>query len=337
MRCPKLNELPEPPEGKMGWPWTEESRPLLPSMPDGKEWPRITIVTPSFNQGAFIEETLRSVLLQGYPNLEYIVMDGGSTDTSVEIIKKYSPWISCWVSEPDSGQSDAINRGLQAGSGLFATWINSDDLLCKNALVEHVTQNGCDSHTVYVGICLYVDRNGEIFSSHRGRVYSLEDLVRIRTVWRSGGHIVQPEVLFPRELALAVGGLNPNNHRTMDYELWGKLLLSGATFCYTDVCFGMFREHPDQKTQNVLEQTRSLLDTAAKLVGQAGSLSEATKSTILADLQAYGDAYERQYWAGTGRLARLPLPRELIALLRSAKATLGTTAKSLFSTIRQEL
>ena len=110
----------------------------LPSQTaEGHPWPRISVVTPSFNQGEFIEETIRSILLQGYPNLEYIVMDGGSTDNSVEIIKKYSPWLSYWISEPDAGQSDAINRGLKQASGDFATWINSDDLLCKNALVGH--------------------------------------------------------------------------------------------------------------------------------------------------------------------------------------------------------
>src|SRR6266545_7078787 len=146
MPCPKLNDLPEPPKCKICLPWTEESKQL----PVG-QWPRVTIVTPSFNQGNFLEATIRSVLLQGYPDLEYIVMDGGSTDNSVEIIEKYSSWLSYWVSEPDSGQSDAINRGLKRASGDFATWINSDDMLCKNALVDHASQVGFDATTIYVG------------------------------------------------------------------------------------------------------------------------------------------------------------------------------------------
>ena len=145
MQCPTLSELPPPPSGKTGWPWTEESRRLPNQMPSGCPWPRISVVTPSFNQGKFIEETIRSVLLQGYPNLEYLMIDGGSTDNSVEIIKKYSPWLTYWVSEPDDGQSDAINRGLKMSSGDFATWINSDDLLCKNALVEHASRIGFDA------------------------------------------------------------------------------------------------------------------------------------------------------------------------------------------------
>jgi glycosyltransferase involved in cell wall biosynthesis len=323
MRCPRLDELPPSPPGKTGWPWTEESTPLQLVMADGQDWPRISIVTPSFNQGRFIEETIRSVLLQGYPNLEYLINDGGSTDNSVEIIKKYSPWLTYWVSEPDGGQSNAINRGLMMGSGTFATWINSDDMLCKNALVDHATRVGFAENTVYVGICNYIDATGKVLSSHQGNVYSLEDLVRIREVWRSDpqrGHIVQPEVLFPRELALSVGGLNRDNHRTMDYELWGRLLLAGAKFRYTGVHFGMFREHPYQKTQNVLQQNRSLFETAAKLVAQADSFSEVTKSVIRADLKAYADECNVQYWAGTGRLARLPLPRGFVTWLRSIKS-----------------
>ena len=110
-----ISQLPPPPPDRTGWPWTEES-PRLPShMPDGSKWPKISIVTPSYNQGKFIEKTIRSVLLQNYTNLEYIIMDGGSTDESVEIIKKYKPWLTHWGSEKDEGQSDAINRGFKVG------------------------------------------------------------------------------------------------------------------------------------------------------------------------------------------------------------------------------
>ena len=312
MQCPTLSELPTPAPGKTGWPWTEESRRLPSQTAEGHPWPRISVVTPSFNQGDFIEETIRSILLQGYPNLEYIVMDGGSTDNSVEIIKKYSPWLTYWVSERDNGQSDAINRGLKTASGDFATWINSDDLLCKNALVDHASQVGFEARTVYVGFCVYIDKNGKPISSHRGRVYSLEDLLRIGTVWRSQvhrGHIVQPEVLFPRELALSVGGLNTDNHFTMDYEFWGKLLLGGARFQYTEIPFGIFREHANQKIHDMLRQTRSLIETAAQLAQQAGALSEETKKEILADLRGYLKEYETDYWKGSGRLAKLGLPR----------------------------
>jgi len=277
------------------------------------------MITPSFNQGEFIEETIRSVLLQGYPDLEYLILDGGSTDNSVEIIKKYSTWLTYWVSEPDSGQSDAINRGLRKATGEFVAWINSDDMLCQNALVDHMSRYGVTPGTAYVGVCIYVDATGRVLSSHQGNVHSLEDLVRIRTVWRLGGHqghIVQPEVLFPRELALSIGGLNTDNHFTMDYELWGKLFLAGAKFQYTNIPFGMFREHRNQKIHDMQRQTRSLVDTATKLVLQADCISEAAKKEILADLRDYRVVSEKNHWKGTGRLAKLGLPRPLVRQLR---------------------
>src|SRR5688572_1860787 len=191
--CVTLDELPEPPSGKSGWPWTEESGRLPNQGLEGDRWSRVSVITPSFNQGRFIEETIRSILLQGYPNLEYFIMDGGSTDGSVEIIQKYSPWLSYWVSQNDNGQSDAINQGLRLASGDFATWVNSDDLLAKNALLEHASRIGFALDTVYVGNCTYIDETGKVLSLHRGRVQVFEDLLGIKTVWNAGGHIVQPE------------------------------------------------------------------------------------------------------------------------------------------------
>ena len=96
--------------------------------------PRISIVTPSFNQGQFLEETIRSVLEQGYPNLEYMVIDGGSTDGSIEIIRKYEKRLAYWTSEPDRGQADAINKGWRRATGEILAYLNSDDTYCPNAL-----------------------------------------------------------------------------------------------------------------------------------------------------------------------------------------------------------
>jgi glycosyltransferase involved in cell wall biosynthesis len=138
MRCPTLSELPPPPSGKTGWPWTQASPQLPDQMPDGAEWTKISIVTPNYNYGRFIEETIRSVLLQGYPNLEYIVIDGDSTDESVEIIKKYEPWLTYWVSEKDKGQANAINRGINLATGEWFNWLNSDDILLPNAFLTLV-------------------------------------------------------------------------------------------------------------------------------------------------------------------------------------------------------
>jgi glycosyltransferase involved in cell wall biosynthesis len=326
MQCPTLSDLPKPPSGRTGWPWTEESNRLPSRGPEGGSWPRLSVITPSFNQGQFIEETIRSILLQGYPNLEYFLMDGGSTDGSVEIIEKYSPWLSYWVSQSDHGQSDAINRGLMLASGDFATWINSDDLLSKNALVEHASRIGFAPDTVYVGNCFYIDKTGKVLSLYRGTVQSLEDLVRVKTIWFAGGHIVQPEVMFPRELYLTVGGLDCNMHFAMDFDLWGKFFLAGASFQYTDIPFGMFRRHPDQKANNGLRVAESVLSTATQLARVAGFFSEETRKEILADLKAYKKQYPKDYWRGTGRLAKIGLPSIIVNPIRRVRAKLQKDA-----------
>ena len=146
-----LPALPPPPAGKTGWPWTEVGDPRSGvrgrRTEDGPQtsetWPRLTVVTPSFNQGRFLEATIRSVLLQGYPNLEYMVIDGGSTDESVEVIRKYEPWLTYWVSEKDQGQAHAINKGMVRSTGEILAYLNSDDIYDEGALRrvgEHFVQ-----------------------------------------------------------------------------------------------------------------------------------------------------------------------------------------------------
>lgn len=125
-----LRQLPAPATSKTGWPWSEESSPLIYS--DTIIWPKLTIVVPSFNQSGFIEETIRSILLQNYPNLELVVMDGGSTDDTKKVLIKYSSWISYWKCEKDSGQGNAINLGFSIASGDYYAWINSDDYYLKD-------------------------------------------------------------------------------------------------------------------------------------------------------------------------------------------------------------
>lgn len=123
-----LNSLPSSPLGKHGWPWTVAPEKCTELTPSGKLWPKISIVTPSYNQGQFLEATICSILGQNYPNLEYIVIDGGSTDNSVEIIKKYERHLAYWVSEKDAGQYDAINKGFARSTGEIMAWLNSDDM-----------------------------------------------------------------------------------------------------------------------------------------------------------------------------------------------------------------
>jgi len=121
---------------KLSWMW--QSHPTLwPEFsPTGQKWPKLSIITPSYNQGNFLEETIRSVLYQGYPNLEYIIIDGGSSDNSIEIIKKYEHQIAYWVSEKDRGQSHAVNKGLEVATGDYVGWINSDDVYTKRCFSD---------------------------------------------------------------------------------------------------------------------------------------------------------------------------------------------------------
>ena len=133
--CGLFAQLPPPPAGRTGWPWTEEtSSDRYATLPASGQWPKLSIVCPSFRQGGFIEETLRSVLLQNYPALEFIVIDGGSNDETVPILKKYAPWLAHWESEPDRGQSHALNKGFTRATGDLFGWINSDDYYQPGAL-----------------------------------------------------------------------------------------------------------------------------------------------------------------------------------------------------------
>lgn len=161
MRCPTLAELPPPPPDKTGWPWTEETASLPETMPDGSPWPRISIVTPSYNQGQFIEETIRSALLQGYPNLEYIIIDGGSTDNSVEIIKKYESWLAYWVSEKDRGVYDAMNKAIKYATGDWLYFLGADDILvnCLHKVSSFLRRKD----TIYYG---------DVYLPHKNKTYA---------------------------------------------------------------------------------------------------------------------------------------------------------------------
>ena len=134
MHCPTLADLPSSPPNQTGWMWTQGNSQPSDVTQGSHLLPRVTFVTPSYNQGQFIETTIRSVLLQNYPNFEYIIIDGNSTDNSVEIIKKYEPWLAYWVSEKDHGQAHAINKGFVRATGDIYAYLNSDDFFEPGAL-----------------------------------------------------------------------------------------------------------------------------------------------------------------------------------------------------------
>ncbi|MCZ6770870.1 MAG: glycosyltransferase family 2 protein, partial [Proteobacteria bacterium] len=193
MRCPTIKELPPPSPGKSGWPWTEESLSLPENERSHNRWPLISVVTPSYNQDKFLEETIRSVLLQGYPELEFIVMDGGSTDSSVDIIRRYESWISHWVSEPDGGQAEAINRGWRRSTGEILVWLNSDDVFSKDALIR-VGDNFVENPNAMVvsGSCDIVNEDRTLVLGRK----TPHDFDPIPLLANSGGVPGQPSVFL---------------------------------------------------------------------------------------------------------------------------------------------
>ncbi|WP_418509494.1 glycosyltransferase family 2 protein [Corallibacter sp.] len=180
-------------------------------------YPKISIVTPSYNQGDFIEETITSVLAQQYPNLEYIVIDGGSTDNTLAILKKYDKQITYWVSEPDQGQSDAINKGFAKATGTIFGWLNSDDYLLPKALFHIANANWKPDIGAVVGI-------GHKVALNKNIVYTPQYYENITTeklfLWTKGKNFMQPSCFFSKNAWDTCGPLNTELNYCMDVALW---------------------------------------------------------------------------------------------------------------------
>jgi glycosyltransferase involved in cell wall biosynthesis len=211
-------------------------------MRDPDHLPLVTIVTPSFNQVEFLEETICSVLAQSYPRLEYLIVDGGSTDGSLEIIQKYAQRLAWWVSEPDRGQTDAINKGFARAQGDILAWLNSDDTYLPHAVAEAVAylQTHPEAGMVY-GDANLVDNIGQVIGRFPARQ---TDYRRLR-----GGyvHIPQQAAFFRASLWRQVGPLDPTFFFAMDYDLWVRLAKVSALH-YTPRLWANFRLHSHGKS-----------------------------------------------------------------------------------------
>lgn len=274
MRCPTLKDLPHTPPGKTGWPWAEESPQLPDTMPDGSPWPRISIVTPSLNQGQFIEETVRSVLLQGYPDIEYIVIDGGSADGSVEIIEKYTKWLKYWVSEPDRGQSHAINKGWDLSTGHLLGWLNSDDILLPRALKQLGKAHSHHPDLLIVGEVINYYSN--IDKTEVVKQYGLT-WQNFAGDWRSRFSWHQPGIYFPRGPLKEVGPLDESLNFEFDYDLMIRILKRVKPF-YLKKPIVKFLIHSEAKTQRqpgcMNEELRIISRRYAHLIPRAQAFWE---------------------------------------------------------------
>lgn len=207
-------------------------------------YPKVSIITPSFNQGQFIEATIQSVLNQTYPNIEYIVVDGGSTDQTMAVVDRYRDRIDLVIHEPDQGQADAINKGFRAATGELIGWLNSDDILypnCVERIVDRYRQQ--PGGAVYYGSVLHqIDETGRVVDT---RHVPIPDR---RFLLERNYDLAQQGSFYPAHLVRRVGFLNENIHYCMDLDLWLRLLRHGPIYACSGKPIAGFRIWGETKT-----------------------------------------------------------------------------------------
>ena len=237
-----VEELPPSPEGKTGWPWTEGSAPV-PNAPTNGDWPSVLIVMPSYNQGEYLEQCIRSTLLQGYPNMQFFLRDGGSTDSSQDIIKKYAPWIDDWFIGPDGGQCSAINSVLLDVEADFGGWMNTDDFYMPNA-IQHLAEAALASpeHVVWAGNTEEIDTEDQHVQMYPPKMGEVHELAQ----WYLNYGFHQPSSMFRLSLFKELGGLDPKIETCLDVELWIRMRKEGS-FGTTEHTISTVRNNPESK------------------------------------------------------------------------------------------
>jgi Glycosyl transferase family 2 len=293
--------------------------------------PLLSIVTPSLNQATWVRACLESVAREASEAqhtlglnpgaIEHLIMDGGSTDDSARIIAdhadRHPDLVTHWVSSPDEGQSDAINRGLEHARGRFATWLNADDWYEPGGLAAWIraiieADENEPRADVVVGRCRFVDETGAtVWDPTPPEPMNAANFLRLRSQWFNARMIVQPEACFRLSAFRAIGGLNIDNHHSMDHELWIDLAREGCRFVSIDARIACLRVHAGQKSADNRAVVRSMLATGKRVLreGQAHALGEEL-ADVLADVQGELEAVATKLRVADALIARFDLVRE---------------------------
>ncbi len=223
--------------------------------------PKISVITVSYNQGLYLEKCIQSVINQRYPNFEHIIIDGGSTDESIDVIRKYEEHLTYWVSEKDNGQSHAFNKGLEKATGEIIGWINSDDIYLNNCLIQ--ASEYFTSHPridIVFSDYIYIDEHGEFIKFRKEIPFDFE-IYR----WTEDCYHANCAGFFRKEIFLELGGLDESLQNSMDYEFYLRAASRGFEIGHIKACWGAYRLHSQSKSISQPELLKHTVGTIAAI------------------------------------------------------------------------